>query len=138
MPYKNEDDRRAYQRKWISERKRLWFSDKCCADCGAKHHLQLDHKDPSKKWKHRIWSYSWARILVELAKCQVLCYDCHMKKSITERGDIVGKNEYDHVGCCCWECRDADLTPIDEWRAGKENSRDVESIRFAKQFALKS
>lgn len=84
MPYKDPDVQRAYQRDWIAARRALWFQDKCCRKCGSKHNLELDHIDPTKKWKHRIWSYSWARIMKEVAKCQVLCSECHFKKTLED------------------------------------------------------
>jgi hypothetical protein len=53
--------------------------------------MELDHVDPSQKVDHRIWSWSKARMDVEVAKCQVLCYDCHLAKSVTEDHSETGK-----------------------------------------------
>lgn len=106
MPYKDPKVQREYQRVWISDRRTLWFSDKCCRKCSSKEALELDHEDPAQKWKHRIWSYSWTRIMKEVAKCQVLCHDCHMEKTIedqriTEHGS---ETAYVHAHCRCEEC----------------------------------
>lgn len=53
-----------------------------CIDCGynlAPEALHFDHRDPAEKEFSvglRIWS-SWAKLLVEMAKCDVRCANCH-------------------------------------------------------------
>lgn len=88
MPYKDSNVQRAYQRDWVAARRSLWFEDKCCRKCGSRKDLQLDHIDPTKKWKHRIWSYSWERIMKEVAKCQVLCGGCHFEKTMKDGSKV--------------------------------------------------
>lgn len=73
--------KREYQRKWKADRRAAWFSNKECVDCGAKNDLQLDHVDPESKLDHKIWSWSWERILKEVAKCVVRCVPCHQIKT---------------------------------------------------------
>lgn len=60
-----------------------------CVECGTNERLEFDHIDPLSK------EYSVAKILsggseakvaTEMAKCQLLCHDCHKDKS---RVDIV-------------------------------------------------
>jgi hypothetical protein len=43
--------------------------------------LELDHVDPALKVSHRVWSWARERREAELAKCQVLCHDCHVAKT---------------------------------------------------------
>lgn len=81
MPYKDKEQMRAYQRQWIADRRAQFFDGKAC-ECGSTDRLELDHIDPTKKVSHKIWSWSAAKREAELVKCQVLCYDCHKKKSI--------------------------------------------------------
>lgn len=56
-----------------------------CEECGESHPDCLDfhHKDPAEKemWLHQIGSRGWGRerILGEVAKCRVLCCNCHRK-----------------------------------------------------------
>ena len=62
---------------------------KGCAECGFKgHHFQLDldHIDASSKdnvHNSRAYEPSWSkeRIKVELAKCRILCANCHRLKT---------------------------------------------------------
>lgn len=107
MPYADREIQREYQKIWIAKRKALWFQDKCCRRCGSKKDLELDHIDPSKKWTHRIWSYSWEKIMREVAKCQVLCRDCHAGKTLSsvnrikKHGTVIAYVKYH---CRCIEC----------------------------------
>lgn len=62
-----------------------------CARCGESHPgcLQFHHADPKAKEVsvsdavRRAWSRK--RILAELAKCEVLCANCHAKHHAAER-----------------------------------------------------
>lgn len=53
-----------------------------CQRCGASENLHLHHRDPTTKVAAISELVddraSWARILAELMKCDVLCADCHM------------------------------------------------------------
>ncbi len=91
MPYKDPEKQREYQRQWIANRREDFFSDKWCVECGSIENLELDHINSSTKVSHNIWSWSEERRDVELAKCQVLCHDCHKKKTTEncETGSIL-------------------------------------------------
>lgn len=54
-----------------------------CVNCGSVDDLEFDHKDSSEKkfYISRMSSCSEAKWQEELAKCQLLCHDCHMKKT---------------------------------------------------------
>lgn len=84
MPNKDIELRRKYHRDWIAKRRNEFFADKHCVQCGSHDNLQLDHRDRSNKVSHKIWSWSKQRRLDEIAKCQVLCTECHKKKTIAE------------------------------------------------------
>lgn len=86
MPYSNPEEQRQYQREWLAQRRSKWFAEKTCVECGSPDDLRLDHVDPAQKVDHRIWSWSRERRDTELAKCQVLCLRCHVKKT-TENGE---------------------------------------------------
>lgn len=119
MGYKNRDIQREYQRVWIKKRRELFFQDKHCVKCGTEEELELDHIDPAKKWSHRIWSYSWANIMKEVAKCQVLCTECHDEKTkkdmgwIQKHGTATG---YTNYYCRCDACKAAHNRANNEWR----------------------
>lgn len=117
MPIKDPDKRREYQRKYQAnwyqrnrarqmemvaegkKRKRLWFRQLkaelglACAECGEDHLACLDfhHDDP----KLKEWGVAWMvaqnmgkqRILAEMARCTVLCANCHRKRHWEENGE---------------------------------------------------
>ena len=86
----NPETKRAYQRKWLADRRNAWFSiNGPCKRCGSRENLQLDHIDRTQKVNHAVWSWRKERRLLELAKCQVLCEICHRKKSAKESSDIL-------------------------------------------------
>jgi len=86
MPYKNKEQQREYQRNWIAARKSKWFAENGpCKNCESWEDLELDHIDPSNKTTHNIWSWSKVRFETEVAKCQVLCKDCHKEKTIANK-----------------------------------------------------
>jgi 5-methylcytosine-specific restriction endonuclease McrA len=77
MPYKDWAKQREYQRQYRERRRAEVFKDQRCARCGATENLELHHIDPAEKLDHRIWFWSWQRIQNELAKCEILCRNCH-------------------------------------------------------------
>jgi hypothetical protein len=106
MPVAHEDRREyraAYIRQHYAENKAYyieraaarklrmaaWFTEYkstlACVECGEDHPATLDfhHRDPSTKEAnvsstHRL-GWSEKRILKEIAKCDVLCANCHRK-----------------------------------------------------------
>jgi 5-methylcytosine-specific restriction endonuclease McrA len=84
------EEQREYQRIWIANRRSQWIAEHGpCALCGSSERLEVDHTDPTQKLLKpaRLWSMSPKnpRRIAELAKCRVLCYDCHMAKSKNEK-----------------------------------------------------
>lgn len=110
--------KREYQREWMRRRREDFFANKSCVRCGSTDRLELDHIDRATKVDHKIWSWSKARQEKELAKCQVLCYDCHKVKTkteftITEHGT---RAQYRNHGCKCAECRAHNTNTKRAWR----------------------
>ena len=85
---------REYQREWMRKRRESFFEGKSCAICGSSEKLELDHIDRSTKLisPTGLWSLSDSnpKKIAELAKCQVLCSECHLEKTISEKKDILG------------------------------------------------
>lgn len=85
MPNSTLEEKRSYHREWMRARRAAYFAGKCCAECGSIQRLELDHIDPATKVyaPASLWGMSDRnpRKRAELAKCQVLCYDCHLEKS---------------------------------------------------------
>lgn len=108
MPYKDLKKQREYQRVWMKKRRDEWFEENGpCVKCGSLENLELDHIDPDKKVSHSVWSWSLLKREEELSKCQVLCRECHIRKTCQDFrwGDFDdhGANRY-HYGCRCEVC----------------------------------
>lgn len=117
MPFANKSDRMAYQRNWIADRRMAFFAGKSCVKCGSTADLELDHVDPSLKVTHRIWSWSVARRNAELAKCQVLCSDCHLEKTVNESQTArCGDASMYRRGCRCDKCKLAQRERMRDYR----------------------
>lgn len=84
MAYLRKEDLRSYNRRWMAARRQEFFNGKSCTSCGSKESLELDHIDRATKVHHAIWSWCKERRKAELAKCQVLCHNCHAKKTAAE------------------------------------------------------
>jgi hypothetical protein len=109
MGYRSRDKQNEAWRKWYSKngkrkyewqkrrRKELrqWWDElkatKRCDHCGesAPECLHFHHRDPSQKKDtlSNAVGQGWTkeRLLEELAKCDVLCANCHMKRHWDER-----------------------------------------------------
>lgn len=88
-----------------------------CVRCGSTKRLELDHIDKTKKSFNitQFWSISIERYDEELAKCQLLCHTCHVRKSFEDKdwGGQYGATDhgsstmYKNYSCRCRECKDA-------------------------------
>lgn len=94
-----------------------------CWECGSMEKLEIDHINPKDKEfeiSTRI-SASEDKFLAELDKCQLLCHDCHMKKTIKERGQESAKDKHGTLSsyryCKCALCSDAYKKYQREYRA---------------------
>lgn len=108
MGYKDKEKQREYQRRWVQKRRQDWLDENGpCVRCGSTEDLEVDHIDPDQKISHRIWSWSNSRRNEELEKCQVLCSDCHKKKTRAwhlSNGKHGTRTMYDNHGCRCDDC----------------------------------
>ena len=88
---------RTYMLKRYRERRKhaLKTLGGCCAKCGAKKGLELDHKDPATKafGISQMWSVSKKRYEAELRKCQLLCSRCHREKTNPELSVMATERE---------------------------------------------
>lgn len=77
--------RKLERRRFILEYK----STHPCIDCGESDPvcLQFDHRDPSQKEgeAHEWLKWKMERILAEMAKCDIRCANCHLKRHARER-----------------------------------------------------
>ena len=121
MPYANPAKKLEYQREWYAARREegVGLLGGKCIQCGATEDLEFDHIDPATKVTHRIWSWSWARINGELAKCQLLCVPCHFEKTLifisTSGGLCATRKNHHKKGCGCRSCcnmRSAEVSAV--------------------------
>jgi len=105
MPYADKEKQREFQRLWLKQRRSEFLSDKRCAVCGSKEKLQVDHIDRTKKTSHRIWSWTKEKKEAELAKCQILCFECHISKTRKDMGHAEhNAKRYREKKCLCEQC----------------------------------
>lgn len=108
MPYKDKEQQKEYSRIWKKARRDIWLQENGpCNNCGSYNDLEVDHINPNTKIDHKVWTWKLERRLIELAKCQVLCYDCHLVKSINEKQNTTHGtlNMYDKHNCRCAQCK---------------------------------
>lgn len=110
MSYKDREVQRQYQKEWFQRNKekkaeiqrkqraelRRWFEEEIlpkvsCQQCGENHPACMDfhHRNPAEKDKSVSYmlkkKFSKQRTLNEMAKCDVLCSNCHRKYHWLER-----------------------------------------------------
>lgn len=115
---------RTFGRKWIAKRRTDWITaNGPCKSCGSSERLECDHMDPAKKTLNSasIWSRREEVRMAELANCQVLCHDCHQKKTISEgyRPRVHSTTAmYKGGRCRCDLCREANSRYNNQGRTG--------------------
>lgn len=75
-----------------------------CAKCGSTIDLEMDHVDPSQKQfsLSQLVFRTEATFLAEVAKCQLLCDECHKDKHRAKCGTLGG-----YRYCRCSNCKKA-------------------------------
>jgi len=98
-----ESQRTITNRIWLNQYK---IEQGCCY-CGYNEHpsaLQLDHIDPSTKYRNKkgralnpgeLVRYSQAILFAEVKKCRVMCANCHSVHTHTvQRTPLLSRPEY--------------------------------------------
>jgi 5-methylcytosine-specific restriction endonuclease McrA len=69
-------------------KKCAYLKSKKCAICGESDPivLEFDHLHEKRNSISMMLSYSWESIVKEIGKCQILCANCHRRKTYNERG----------------------------------------------------
>jgi hypothetical protein len=88
-------NRPEYARRHREKRARLLVALKShpCSDCGVAYPpyvMHFDHRDPSTKLFDistavRTRQCSWTRVLEEIAKCDLVCANCHAERTHQRR-----------------------------------------------------
>lgn len=77
----------------LAEKRALVLSakDRPCTDCDVSYPayvMQFDHRDPSQKWftiSSSMRSRTIAQLRAEIAKCDVVCANCHAERTHQQR-----------------------------------------------------
>jgi len=100
-----------YQLEWVKKRREKYLKKYGpCYFCESSDNLEIHHVDPSEKESNHIFSWKPERIEAELAKCIILCHNCHVKMhTLMKRKPFKHGTYYTyHVyKCRCKECRKA-------------------------------
>lgn len=70
---------------WMREQKNV-----PCMDCGQSYPyyvMDFDHRDPTQKLAlvSRLVGWGWDRLRAEVAKCDVVCANCHRERTHQQR-----------------------------------------------------
>lgn len=121
---KQKENRKRYTEKRMS--KAFAYLGNKCVECGGIDQLHFDHIDPSTKVENistaimtKCWS--WNKLAVELDKCQLLCKECHHRKSLLneEYGQVAKHGTYWRYrkwNCRCRPCVEANREQIKKWK----------------------
>jgi hypothetical protein len=68
-----------------------YFAEHPCTDCGEADPvvLEFDHlRDKDFDVASKLLHYPWARILAEIEKCEVVCANCHRRRTAQRKGTV--------------------------------------------------
>jgi hypothetical protein len=126
MPYADREEQKRFQREWRSARRAQWIADRggACVECGSTERIEIDHIDPGEKECNP--TFAWSRVDrdEELDKCQLLCHECHAKKTYVRREAEHGTRlSYQRRGCRCEACTAWNRARVQRQRANKYQRR---------------
>jgi hypothetical protein len=127
MPYKDPIRQRAYDREWRRKRRAEWVeANGPCAHCGGEDQLEVDHVNRADKTMEpaSIWGRRLEEREAELAKCQVLCHECHANKTASEREPAQEHGTWytwQEKKCRCEQCRFFFNNYRRDWRRRKQS-----------------
>ena len=103
----------------------------CCKKCGDKEDLDIDHIDPKTKsfTLSQCGSASEERWQNELKKCQLLCKNCHIKKTLKDKGQLSARENHGTLSsykyCRCDLCRAANSEYLRQYRIKKKEIKNL-------------
>lgn len=105
-----------------------------CSKCGSTDRMEIDHVDRNKKEMtfEDMAHGSLERMKSELKKCQLLCHEHHVEKTVRERGfvynglDTHGSTRSYRLGCRCAPCRAA-KADVQRRYVARKKLRDLHS-----------
>ena len=108
---RNKEAQRAAKQRWYNDNKQVYLDrnrqryeanrqrldalkDVPCADCGGRFPpcvMDYDHRDGDDKLGNIsavLTRWSWSRILAEIAKCEIICANCHRIRTAIRSGRL--------------------------------------------------
>lgn len=95
MAFKDKSKFNEYRNEWVRNRKRFFMEAKNvpCMDCGLVNPIvmEFDHRpDEVKSFTIAAnWQFSMDRLLKEIAKCDIVCANCHRLRTHNRRAPLV-------------------------------------------------
>lgn len=96
-----------------------------CQECNETDNLEIDHINQEDKSfdPGKFFNLSLEKIKKEISKCQLLCKDCHLKKTLRDRGQKPAKGTHGTLSsyryCHCELCKKAMRDWTREYRKRK-------------------
>ena len=97
-------------KKYIQKRRQDWIDSQGghCVKCGSTDELEVDHIYQEEKSREvsSLWVLKESTRMDELKKCQVLCHDCHLEKTVAEKDPMRHGTWYSAYfkKCKCEDC----------------------------------
>ena len=84
---KNKERLSEYSKQRYNERKQILIEHLggCCVKCNTTENLEFDHINPSTKEEESIATIGTDKAMEVIDKFQLLCHDCHQKKSDAQK-----------------------------------------------------
>lgn len=90
------------KRVWNGAKARhMYLANKSCVSCGSTDRLQFHHRNPDERTDDVNFTRSDERVLAEIAKCDILCHDCHRARHAMKHGT---NSMYTSGKCRCDIC----------------------------------
>ena len=129
---KDKDENREYMRKYMLERYHRRKQEAIaslggkCVVCGSTENIEFDHKERKGK-KATLGDVlaggSEDLVKAELEKCQLLCRECHIKKTIKEVGRTPARETHGTLSsyryCKCDLCKAAKSKWMKEYKKNR-------------------
>jgi hypothetical protein len=125
-PYQRERNRAKARR--LLEFMHTYKEGKPCADCGNTYHpvcMDLDHVNGEKKLPVSR-AKSWASLLPELEKCELVCANCHRLRTYIRGQHGNGK----------WKCGTSVANAVNTMAATKLEQQQIEEAQLALEVEL--
>jgi 5-methylcytosine-specific restriction endonuclease McrA len=136
MPHKDHEKNKEYMREYMLKRyqeRRKKAVDKLggkCYTCSSQDGLQFDHVDPNNKsfTIAKMSSVSEEKFWQEVDKCQLLCQNCHEKKTLSDIGRVSAKETHGTLSsykyCKCELCKQAKSDYMKKYSKSHVRKRD--------------